>query len=117
MKKYLFLLILISLFFVSCDFFKQIYENDNYVTSVSFKSGKYILYKGEADVCYVEAEPLDSFDWYETMYSVQDNSVCSIEDTTDRYCIVRALNEGSTILTVKLGNSEGKCVLTVRSLE
>lgn len=113
-RNYIVFLILVTCIFSSCDFFTKMAQNDNYVTSVSFKNGKYVLYVDEADVCYVEAEPADSFDWYETTFDIEDSTVCKIEGTNDRYCIIRALQVGSTILTAKVGNKEGKCVVTVR---
>lgn len=116
MKKSIFIvfLSLMNFIFFSCDFFTKMAQNDNYVTSVSFKNGKYVLFVDETDVCYVDVEPTDSFDWYETTFDIEDSTVCKIEGTNDRYCIIRALKVGSTILTAKVGNKEGKCVVTVR---
>lgn len=115
MKKRIFvgILILVSLFFTSCKYILA--STDYYVETLEFKSGKYTLYVGEAEVCYVSVSPSDSFEWYETEYSVDDTEVVSFEGSTDSYCIIKALKEGTTIISATLGGKTAKAVVTVKS--
>ena len=114
MKKGIFLILVFSVLFFSCDFMNKIKGEDQYVENIEFKSGKYVLYEGEAEVCYVAATPQDSFEWYETEYSIENTQVISFEDCTDNYCIIKAKKEGTSIVTAKLGGKTGKTVVTVR---
>lgn len=114
MKKEIFIIALLPLLFFSCDLMNRIKGEDQYVENVEFKSGKYVLYEGEAEVCYVAATPSDSFEWYETEYSIENTEVISFEDCTDSYCIIKAKKEGTSIVTATLGGKTGKTVVTVR---
>lgn len=108
------LIVLMVMVLSSCKFIEKIGNYSQYVEKIEFKNGKYILYEGDAEVCYVTAEPADSFEWYETKYFIENSDVVSFEDCTDNYCIVKALKEGTSIITAKLGEKEGKTVITVR---
>lgn len=115
MKKIILLFLAVSLLTVSCDFMNKIRGEDQYVENVEFKNGKYVLYEGEAEVCYLSVSPQDSFEWYETEYSIENTEVVSFEDCTDNYCIIKAKKEGTSVVTASIGGKTGKTVVTVRS--
>ncbi len=114
MKKYILMIILGTSCLFSCSFINKVRGEDQYVESIEFKSGKYVLYEGEAEVCYVTASPTDSFEWYETEYSIEDTSIISFEDCTDNYCIIKGIKAGTSVVTAELGGKTGKTVITVR---
>lgn len=114
MKKTVLFVILVTLIFSSCEFINKIRGEDLYVENVEFKSGKYVLYVGEAEVCYITASPADCFEWYETEYSIDNTDVISFEGCTDTYCIIKAKEEGTSIVTAAIGGRTAKTVVTVR---
>lgn len=111
MKKGIFFVLVILLFFSSCSLFKS---DDYYVETLEFKSGKYTLYVGEAEVCYVNAVPSDSFDFFETEYSLDNSDIVSFEGCTDSYCIIKGVKEGTAILSAELGGKVAKAAITVK---
>lgn len=115
MKKNIFLLSAV-LMLASCDFFDNIGKFENYVESVEFKNGKYNLTVGDCDICYVNANPSDSFDFYECYFDTDEKNIIEIIDTSNNYCIIKGLNEGSCILTCTLGSKQCKCIIKVRGV-
>lgn len=110
----IFLIILMSTAIFSCSVLNKVMEFENYVDSLEFKSGKYVVEMNDLNVLYLTVSPSDSFSYYKTSYSISDEKVLSFEECTNSYCIVRGLKEGSTTVSAEVGNVTAKCVVTVR---
>lgn len=113
MKKKVFILFVISFLFLSCNLLHMT-DYKSYVDMLEFKNGKYYVEVGEMCVLNLGCEPSDSFSYLDTEYTVSDESICVITDSTDNYCFIQGIKEGTAIITAKLGNKNAKCIVSVQ---
>lgn len=111
--RYLIFFMLFILLFSCESYLTFINDLQNYVVNVEFNSGYYEVFEEGLTVVYVQAEPVDSFDYYDSEFTIVNEEVAQIVEQTDSYCVIQGIKKGQTILSIKLSNKESKTIINV----
>lgn len=116
MKK-IFLLILPAVFMLSsCENFLKFFDDkSDYVNDVQFQSENYTMNEGGLVICTLRCDPVDVFDYYDAEFSITDTETAMIKSSSDRSCTVKAVKEGSTILTASVNGHICQAVINVNA--
>lgn len=116
MKKIILFCAVMMTVFTSCSNFLKFFDDrSDYVDDVQFQSENYTMNEGGLVICTLKCEPVDVFDFYDAEFSVTDTEIAMIKSASDRSCTVKALKEGSTILTASVNGHLCQAVINVNA--
>jgi hypothetical protein len=105
------ILIIISLFCVSCHFFDRTDEARN--VAVYFNETNVSVYEGGLGSLSLRIEPPDGLPYYTVDYQIMNEEIAMLFRADRRGVVFSGRQEGSTVITAKIGNAEAKAVINV----
>ena len=106
------MILLLILGFSSCSFW-DVVTYDEYVTSISFPKGNVEVYEGGFSSVYLDAQPGDSFEYYDAEFEIVNPQIAEIKKVGENYCFIQGMKVGSTVLRAKLNNKICETIVTV----
>lgn len=113
MKNIKICMILLLILGVSSCSFWEVISFDEYVSSISFPKGNVEVYEEGFSSVYLEAQPVDSFEYYDAEFEIVNPKIAEIKKAGENYCFIQGMKVGSTVLRAKLNNKICETIVTV----
>jgi hypothetical protein len=111
MGKKVKMIIIFTLFCCSCHLFDRTDEAQN--VAVYFNETNVSVYEGGLGSLSLRIEPPDGLPYYTVDYQIMNEDIATIFRADRRGVVFSGRQEGSTVITAKIGNAEAKAVINV----
>jgi hypothetical protein len=105
------MIIILTFFFTSCHFFDRTDDAQN--VAVYFNETNVSVYEGGLASLSLRIDPPDGLPYAVVDYQIMNEDVAMIFRADRRGVVFSGRQEGSTVITAKIGNAEAKAVVNV----